>query len=252
MLAAGQERFGMSFRGKVAVVTGAAGGVGSVIVESLRAEGAVVLAADLIAPEGDQNHSLVVDVTQSASCESLIDTVMDRFGRLDILVNNAGVIHVGEAVDTSDTQWRHVLSVNLDGAFYMSRAAIPHLIETRGVIVNIGSDFSFVGGDSLVAYCASKGGMLQMTKAMALDHAAQGVRINIVCPTVIDTPMVDELARQLGNTPGDQRRIYDATVPDGRMISPDEVSDAVLYLAGDRARHVTGTSLVIDGGVTAR
>mgnify|MGYP000876607468 CR=1 FL=1 len=250
----------MMFQDKVILVTGAAGGVGHAVVRSFAAEGARVAVCDLddgasqtlVGELGAQGFLVSGDVTDPEICDAMIDAAVDHFGRLDVLVNGAGVIHVGDAQSTSPAQWRHVLAVNLDGAFYMSRAAMPHLIASGGAIVNIGSDFSFVGGEQLVAYCASKGGMLLMTKAMALDHAKQGVRINIVCPTVIDTPMVDSLARQLGNPADEQREIYDASVPTGRMIAPQEVADSVLFLASDKASHITGTSLVIDGGVTAR
>jgi NAD(P)-dependent dehydrogenase (short-subunit alcohol dehydrogenase family) len=250
----------MMFQDKVILVTGAAGGVGHAIVRSFAAEGARVAICDrnhdagttLVKELGDQGFLVSGDVTEPDSCNAMVAKTVDHFGKLDVLVNGAGVIHVGDAAGTSPAQWRHVLAVNLDGAFYMSRAAMPHLLASRGSIVNIGSDFSFVGGEQLVAYCASKGGMLMMTKAMALDHANQGVRINIVCPTVIDTPMVDSLARQLGNPAEEQRKIYDASVPTGRMIAPQEVADSVLFLASDKAGHITGTSLVIDGGVTAR
>lgn len=250
----------MMFQDKVILVTGAAGGVGHAIVRSFAAEGARVTVCDrdhdagatLVKELGDQGFLVSGDVTEPDSCNAMVAKTVDHFGKLNVLVNGAGVIHVGDAQGTNPAQWRHVLSVNLDGAFYMSRAAMPHLLASGGSIVNIGSDFSFVGGEQLVAYCASKGGMLMMTKAMALDHANQGVRINIVCPTVIDTPMVDSLARQLGNPAEEQRKIYDASVPTGRMIAPQEVADSVLFLASDKASHITGTSLVIDGGVTAR
>lgn len=250
----------MMFQDKVILVTGAAGGVGHAVARSFAAEGARVVVSDMdhqagarLAQElGKQGFLVSGDVTDPDTCDAMVDAAVSHFGELDVLVNGAGVIHVGEAAGTSTAQWRQVLGVNLDGAFYMSRAAMPHLIATGGAIVNVGSDFSLVGGENLVAYCASKGGLLLMTKAMALDHAKQGVRINIVCPTVIDTPMVDSLARQLGNPADEQRRIYDASVPSGRMIAPQEVADSVLFLASDKASHITGTSLAIDGGVTAR
>jgi meso-butanediol dehydrogenase/(S,S)-butanediol dehydrogenase/diacetyl reductase len=250
----------MEFADKVVLVTGACGGVGAAVARAFGKAGARVVLSDLHAGPGaalaDEMGGAAVfvagDVRASQDCEAVVARAVAKFGRLDVLVNGAGVIHVGSALETGDGQWRAVLSVNLDGAFYMSRAALPHLLETRGAIVNIGSDFALVGGEKTVAYCASKGGMLLLTKAMALDHAAAGVRINIVCPTVIDTPMVDDLARQHGTDPGEQRRLYDATVPTGRMIAAEEVADSVLFLASDRARHITGTSLVIDGGVTAR
>jgi meso-butanediol dehydrogenase / (S,S)-butanediol dehydrogenase / diacetyl reductase len=250
----------MMFQDKVILVTGAAGGVGHAIARSFAAEGARVVICDVdrqagetLALElGEQGFLVSGDVSDPEICDAMVRSSVDHFGGLDVLVNGAGVIHVGDAAGTSAAQWRQVLGVNLDGAFYMSRAAMPHLIASGGAIVNVGSDFSLVGGEQLVAYCASKGGMLLMTKAMALDHAKQGVRINIVCPTVIDTPMVDSLARQLGNPADEQRQIYDASVPTGRMIAPQEVADSVLFLASDKASHITGTSLVIDGGVTAR
>jgi meso-butanediol dehydrogenase/(S,S)-butanediol dehydrogenase/diacetyl reductase len=250
----------MMFQDKVILVTGAAGGVGHAVARSFAAEGARVAVCDmdhqagakLVQELGDQGFLVSGDVTDPDTCDAMVAAAVDHFGELDVLVNGAGVIHVGDAAGTSTAQWRQVLGVNLDGAFYMSRAAMPHLIASGGAIVNVGSDFSLVGGENLVAYCASKGGLLLMTKAMALDHAKQGVRINIVCPTVIDTPMVDSLARQLGNPVDEQRRIYDATMPTGRMIAPQEVADSVLFLASDKASHITGTSLVVDGGVTAR
>ena len=260
LTAATGGKVAMSFEGKVVLITGALGGVGRCVARAFANEGASVMMSDrdqqtgatLASDLGQRAGFHAGDVRDPVACETVVAQTLIRYGRLDVLVNAAGVIHVGDAMGTSNGQWRDVLSVNLDGAFYMSRAAIPHLIGTRGAIVNIGSDFSMVGGEQMVAYCASKGGLLLMTKAMALDHAAEGVNINIVCPTVIDTPMVDDLARQLGNRPDDQRRIYDASVPDGRMVTPDEVADSVLFLAGEKARHITGTSLVIDGGVTAR
>ncbi|MBT5435753.1 MAG: SDR family NAD(P)-dependent oxidoreductase [Alphaproteobacteria bacterium] len=248
------------FEGKVAIITGATGGLGAQLVASFAAEGALIVAAGIdgfrgaaLAQElGDKGCFVDVDVTDPQACSAVVEAAITRFGRLDILINNAGIIHVGNSENTTPDDWRRVLSVNLDGPFYMCRAAMAHLREFKGAIVNVGSDFSLVGGNDLVAYCASKGGLLQMTKAMALDHAAEGVRVNIVCPTVMDTPMVDELARQLGNDPDEQRRVYDAILPTGRMIAVDEVADAVIFLASAKARHITGTSLVVDGGVTAR
>ncbi len=248
------------FTDKVILVTGATSGVGSGVARAFVGEGASVVVSGrnrergntLCGELGERALFVAGDISVSSDCDAVVAAAVERFGRLDVLVNGAGMIHVGNAEETSDDAWRQVLSVNLDGAFYMSRAAMPHLLKTRGAIVNIGSDFSHVGGEKTVAYCASKGGMLMMTKAMALDHATQGVRVNIVCPTVIDTPMVDDLARQLGMDAGEQRRIYDVSVPTGRMISVEEVCDAVLFLASDKARHITGASLAVDGGVTAR
>jgi len=247
------------FEQLTAIVTGATSGVGRAVALAFAAEGATVLAVgrdrergrDLEDEGGKRIRFFAADVTDPAACEAAVAQAGKVTERLDFLVNAAGVIHVGNSEATAPEDWRRVLAVNLDGAFYMCRAAMPLLRVRGGAIVNIGSDYSLMAGPDAVAYCASKGGLLQMTKAMALDHATDGVRVNIVCPTVVDTPMIDDIARQKGTEPVELRHAYDAYVPTGRMVTPEEVADTVLFLASDRARQITGIALPVDGGTTA-
>jgi len=250
----------MDFAGRCAIVTGATSGIGRAVAIALAAAGASVLATGRDAGRGEATvreagarcSFLAGDVVDPAFGDVAAAEAVRRFGRLDLLVNAAGVIHVGDAEHTSPREWRDVLSVNLDGAFYMSRAAVPQMRASGGgAIVNIGSDYSLMAGLQAVAYCASKGALLQMTKAMALDHAKEGIRVNIVCPTVVDTPMIDDIAAKKGTPAAELRRAYDAYVPTGRMVTPQEVAEAVLFLAGDGARQITGIALPVDGGTTA-
>ena len=250
----------MGLAGRCAIVTGATSGIGRAVAIALASAGASVLAtgrdaergAATVREAGARCAFLAGDVVDPAFGEAAAGEAVRRFGRLDVLVNAAGVIHVGDAEHTSPREWRDVLSVNLDGAFYMSRAAVPHLRASGGgAIVNIGSDYSLMAGPQAVAYCASKGALLQMTKAMALDHAKEGIRVNIVCPTVVDTPMIDDIAAKKGTPAAELRQAYDAYVPTGRMVTAQEVAEAVLFLAGDGARQITGIALPVDGGTTA-
>lgn len=253
----------MDFSGAAVLVTGGTSGIGAAIARAFGEAGASVLlsgrdaarggeVAAGIAGGGGTAEFLAADVTDPEACGRLVQAILARFGRLDVLVNNAGIIHRATAEETTDAQWRETMAVNLDAAFYMSRAAIPAIREQGGgAIVNIASDWALVGGERGVAYCASKGGMLLMTKAMALDHAHENIRVNAVCPTDIDTPMLDAEFEAAGIGKAEGLAGVADTIPMGRVGAPEDVARAVLFLASDQAGFITGIGLPVDGGVTA-
>ncbi len=253
----------MDFTGKVVLVTGGTSGIGAAIAKTFGAAGASVFLTGRNAARGDAVAAAIAasggtaafqaaDIAADGAGGRLVQAVLDRFGRLDVLVNNAGIIHRGTAEETTDAQWRLTISVNLDAAFYVSRAAVPAMRrQGGGVIVNIASDWALVGGKRSVAYCASKGGMLLMTKAMALDHAHEHIRVNAVCPTDVDTPMLDAEFAALGIAKADGLAGYADTIPIGRVGAPGDVARAVLFLASDQAGFITGIGLPVDGGATA-
>lgn len=253
----------MDFSGAAVLVTGGTSGIGAAIARAFGDAGAGVMltgrdaergaevTAD-IASDGGKAEFIAADITGEGACERLVDATLDRFGRLDVLINNAGIIHYADAVETTDDQWGNTIAVNLTAAFRMSRAVIPAMrARGGGAIVNIASDWALVGGKRAVAYCASKGGLLLMTKAMALDHAGENIRVNAVCPTDVDTPMLDyELEISgLGRLEGLAKA--GEAIPIGRVGTPDDVARAVLFLASDQASFLTGVGLPVDGGVTA-
>lgn len=253
----------MDFSGAAVLVTGGTSGIGAAIARAFGDAGATVMltgrdverggevAAD-IASDGGVAEFLAADITDAGACDVLVDAVLDRFGRLDVLINNAGIIYAGDAQDTTDEQWNETIAVNLTAAFRMSRAAIPAMRrQGGGAIVNIASDWALVGGRRAVAYCASKGGLLLMTKAMALDHADENIRINAVCPTEIMTPMLTTEFRAAGVSDEEGLAAVAKAIPMGRVGTPEEVARAVLFLASDQASFMTGVGLPVDGGVTA-
>jgi meso-butanediol dehydrogenase/(S,S)-butanediol dehydrogenase/diacetyl reductase len=243
---------------KVAIVTGASSGIGASICTLLARSGYRVMAAgrnaaalDVIAAQAKSVSPWTGDLAEEAACDRLVADCVQRFGRLDVLVNNAGIYIRGEAAETSPESWRRTLAVNLDAPFFLSKAALPHLRETRGAIINIASDWGLQGGRRAAAYCASKGGLVLLTRAMALDHAAEGIRVNAVCPGDVDTPMLEAEASHDGLTHAQALETYGRASPTGRVTRAEEVAALVLYLASDQAAQITGAAIPIDGGNTA-
>ncbi|MCB9133350.1 MAG: glucose 1-dehydrogenase [Anaerolineales bacterium] len=248
----------MNFTGKTALITGAASGMGAATAREFRAAGGQVVIVDRneqlaaqVAGEIDAGLPVVGDVSDPAFCAHAVETALQRHGRLDVLVNAAGIIVRADALGTTDEQWQRVMNVNVNGVFYMSRAAIgPMKQQGHGVIVNFGSIWGSVGAAGVVAYCASKGAVHQITRAMALDHARDGIRINAVCPGEVNTPMLAS-ERSQPVTAELMQRIAES-VPAGRLAEPVEIARVVLFLASDAASYMTGAMVNVDAGYTAR
>jgi meso-butanediol dehydrogenase/(S,S)-butanediol dehydrogenase/diacetyl reductase len=248
----------MDFTGKAALITGAASGMGAATAREFRAAGGQVVLVDRneplavqVAREIEAGPPFIGDVSDSAFCTRAVEATLDRHGRLDVLVNAAGIIVRADALNTSDEQWQRVMNVNVNGVFYMSRAAVGPMIEQGGgAIVNFGSIWGGVGAAGVVAYCASKGAVHQITRAMALDHVEDGIRINAVCPGEVNTPMLAS-ERSEPVTPELLQKVAES-VPMGRLADPVEIARVVLFLASDAASYMTGAVVNVDAGYTAR
>jgi NAD(P)-dependent dehydrogenase (short-subunit alcohol dehydrogenase family) len=247
---------------KVALITGGTSGIGEATALLFAREGAQVAVAGRnekrghaitaqILENGGKAIFLRTDVRKAAECERAVRETVASFGRLDILFNNAGIFYPHDTLECSEEEWDEQIDINLKGTFLMSKAALPGMIaQGRGVIVNNSSGWGIVGGDKAVAYCASKGGVVLMTKAMAIDHGRQGIRLNCICPGDVDTPMLPQDARMRGLRWEDYIAGC-ANRPLGRVGTADEIAKAVLFLASDDSSFMTGATLVVDGGGTA-
>ena len=258
MMPAADER--LELREAAVVVTGAGSGLGEAVCEALAAAQARLLLIgrdeEKLRRVCDKVSAQTVaevcagDVGDSDFCARALDKAHALFGRLDVLINNAGTIHRAPAGQTADEAWTRTMRVNLDGVFWMSRGALVRMqAQQRGAIVNVASTVGLVGARELSAYCASKGGVAQLTRALALECARDGVTVNAVCPGAIDSPMLFS-KHPAGVTEADTRAKNCALIPQGRLATPAEVARAIIFLATEP--HITGVMLPVDGGYTAQ
>lgn len=247
----------MRFSGKRAIVTGSASGIGLAVARLLASEGAIVMMADrneegvkTAADDiGANARPHAFDVSDHEACTHLVETIVAEHGGLDILCNIAGVLDMAPLAKFTPDRWARMIGVNLSGVFFMSQAAMPHLIETRGAIVNMASAAGLVGVPYNSPYSASKHGVVGMTKAMALEFANQGVRINAICPGGVKTPMLG--APPAEGVDWDAVMRSSSWLDHGEMSDPEDIADAVAFLASSAARRITGIAFPVDGGQTA-
>ena len=252
----------MRLQNKVALITGGTSGIGEATAILFAKEGASVVVTGRdekrghtvtarILENGGKAIFIRSDVRKSEQCCRAVEATVAAFAKLDILFNNAGVFYPHTTLDCSEEEWDLQIDINLKGTFLMSKFALPGMIaQGKGVIINNSSGWGIAGGDAAVAYCASKGGIVLLTKAMAIDHGRQGIRVNCICPGDVDTPMLLEDARTGGVKWADYVSGC-ANRPLGRIGTVDEIAKAVLFLASDDSSFMTGTALVADGGGTA-
>ena len=248
----------MRFENKVAVITGGASGIGRAVALRFAQEGANVMIGDInleglegtVRLAGARAHFEHLDVTNADACNTFVDSAVEKFGRLDILCNIAGVLKMMALADQTPDRWMRIMAVNVNGVAYMTRAAMPHLLESRGNVVNLASAAGLVGVPFNSAYCASKHAVVGLTRSLALEFASAGVRINAVCPGGVDTPMIAGPAPS-GVDFGQVLRSSTAWLDDGALCDPEDIADAVTFLASSEARRITGVTFPVDGGQTA-
>jgi NAD(P)-dependent dehydrogenase (short-subunit alcohol dehydrogenase family) len=249
---------------KVAIVTGGAVGIGASVASTLACNGHSVVIADIddgkglpfagrLKQEGGHVHYVHADISRSGDVKNLIKQTVDIFGGLDWLVNNAGIVLSKSVMEVSEEEWDRVLAINLTGAFLCTKYAIPYLTGRQdAAIVNVASNAGLVGFSDLAAYCASKGGMIQLTKATALDCAPLGIRVNAVAPGQTRTPMGMKFINAQPDPAAFEAEFVNTSHPIGRMCEPEEVAETIYFLLTEKASYITGAILSVDGGYTTR
>jgi len=249
----------MRLEGKVALITGGTSGIGSATAIRFAGEGAAVVITGRNPERGEQVVQDIVanggealfirsDVRSSEDCRHAVDLTLERFGKIDVLFNNAGVFHPKSVPDCTEEEWDETIDSSLKGAFLMSKYVLPSMIERgSGSIIHTSSGWGILGGDKAAAYCAAKGGLIVMAKAMAIDHGPDGIRVNCVCPGDVLTPMLPDDAAKRGMS-WDDYAVGAADRPLGRIGTAEDIANAALYLASDESSFVTGEALVVDGG----
>jgi NAD(P)-dependent dehydrogenase (short-subunit alcohol dehydrogenase family) len=249
----------MRLKDKVALITGGTSGIGTATAVRFAQEGAKVVITGRNSERGEQVLEDIIgsggegmfirsDVCLADDCRNAVDKTLERFGKIDVLFNNAGVFHPKTIPDCTEEEWDETIDSSLKGAFLMSKYTLPSMIKQgSGSIIHTSSGWGVLGGDKAAAYCAAKGGLIVMAKAMAIDHGPDGIRVNCVCPGDVLTPMLHDDAKKRGMDWDD----YAAGGADRPLGTVDEIADAVLFLASDESSFVTGEALVVDGGGVA-
>ena len=252
----------MRLKGKTAIITGGGEGIGKATALLFCKEGAKVgitgrtkKKLDEVVKEAKGSGEIIAlpgDVAKEDDVKSIVEKFVKKFKKIDILFNNAGILEVGTVTTTSVEAWDNIIDINVKGTFLMSKHVVPHMLKNGGgSIINNSSVLGFIGCQNTVAYNTSKGAIMQFTRSLALDHAKQGIRVNTICPGFIKTKMNEDF---IGNPPDAQKQLDEIAaglVPMGKRGVPDDIAYALLYLAGDESKYVTGSSIVVDGGWTA-
>ena len=248
----------MSITGKVAVVTGGSSGMGAATAQALSSAGAQVNLVDIHKKGAEEvaqktgSEIFIGDVSNSEFCDLTINSIVEKQGQIDILVNAAGIILRADALETNDDNWKRIMEVNVDGVFFMCRSALRHMVNKKsGAIVNFGSIWGDVAASGVTAYCVTKGAVHQLTKALALEHAEDGFRVNAVAPGEVNTPMI-KAGRDKPPTGDELQELADATIPIKRLAEPEEIAEVVLFLASEKSSYMTGSIVPVDAGYTAR
>jgi len=247
----------MSLDGRIAIVTGAGSGIGRAVAQRLASDGATLVLGDrnvegveqTARDIGERATAVSLDVADEASSRAIVERALSLHGKLDIVCNIAGVLDFGRFADLDANRWDRVISVNLTGVYNMCRAAMPHLIETKGNIVNMASAAGLVGVPYNAAYTASKHGVIGLTRSLALEFSKEGVRVNAVCPGGVKTPMLEQTPPE--NIDWSMVMRSASWLNDGEMSDPADIANAVAFLASDHARMISGSAMAVDGGQTA-